>query len=86
MPQIIPIRELKNTNSIAEMCKRADEPIFVTKNGYGEMVVMSMEFYEKLFRQLELYRELAVSERQVAEGKTKNAKAALDDLRTKYDL
>ena len=48
MPQIIPIRDLKNTSEISQRCHAANEPIFVTKNGYGDMVVMSMEAYEKI--------------------------------------
>ncbi|QVK19007.1 type II toxin-antitoxin system Phd/YefM family antitoxin [Mycoplasmatota bacterium] len=47
MPQIIPIRELKNTASISKLVNESKEPIFVTKNGYGSMVMMSMEVYEK---------------------------------------
>ncbi len=47
MPQIIPIKELKNTSEISEMCHGADEPIYITKNGYGDMVIMSMEVYER---------------------------------------
>ena len=47
MPQIIPIRDLKNTSEISEICHRSDEPVFVTKNGYGDMVIMSIETYEK---------------------------------------
>ena len=47
MPQIIPIKELKNTSEISEMCHYSDEPIYVTKNGYGDMVIMSMELYEQ---------------------------------------
>ena len=35
MPQIIPIKELKNTSEISEMCHRTEEPIYITKNGYG---------------------------------------------------
>ena len=46
MPKIITIKELKNTSDISEMCHRTDEPIYVTKNGYGDMVIMSMESYE----------------------------------------
>ena len=46
MPQIIPIKDLKNTSEISEMCHKTDEPIYVTKNGYGDMVIMSMEIYE----------------------------------------
>ena len=47
MPQIVPISHLKNTSEISEMCHSAREPIFITKNGYGDMVIMSMENYEK---------------------------------------
>ena len=43
MPRIIPIRDLKNTAAIYEMCSSSKEPIFITKNGYGKMVLMSME-------------------------------------------
>ena len=52
MPRIIPIRELKNTNNISEICRSTNEPVFVTKNGYGELVVMSMETYEEQLRRL----------------------------------
>ena len=38
MPQIIPIKELKNTSEISEMCHRTEEPIYITKNGYGDML------------------------------------------------
>lgn len=49
MPQIIPIKDLKNTSEISDMCHKTDEPIYITKNGYGDMVIMSMEIYESLF-------------------------------------
>lgn len=51
MPQIIPIKDLKNTSEISDMCHKAEEPIYVTKNGYGDMVIMSMETYESTMRQ-----------------------------------
>ena len=50
MPQIIPIKELKNTTKVSEMCHASEEPVFVTKNGYGDMVLMSMETYEAKMR------------------------------------
>jgi len=46
MPQIIPIKDLKNTATISEKCNSSNEPIFITKNGYGDMVLMSMRLYE----------------------------------------
>ena len=52
MPQIIPIKDLKNTSEISDMCHKAEEPIYVTKNGYGDMVIMSMETYESTMRQI----------------------------------
>jgi len=56
MAQIIPIKELKNTAAISEMCKNADEPIFITKNGYGDMVLMNIEVYNRTMEQLELLK------------------------------
>ncbi len=86
MPQIIPIKELKNTNGISEMCHNSKEPIFVTKNGYGDMVFMSIDTYEELFRKLELYKEIAISEKQYQEGKYKDARLVLSEIEKKYDL
>ena len=48
MPQIRPITDLRNTNEISELCHASKEPIFITKNGYGDLVVMSIEAYEAL--------------------------------------
>lgn len=56
MPQIIPIKDLKNTSEVSDMCHMAKEPLFVTKNGYGDMVIMSMGIYESTMRQLTMYR------------------------------
>ena len=75
MPQIIPIKDLKNTSEISEMCHKAEEPIYITKNGYGDMVIMSMENYEKTMRRLNVYRELEISEQQITEGRTKDARS-----------
>ena len=54
MPRIIPIRDLKNTAAISQMCNESTEPIYVTKNGYGDMVLMSMKAYEEKLMMLEL--------------------------------
>ena len=86
MPQIIPIKDLKNTSDISELCHKAKEPVFVTKNGYGDMVIMSMDFYEGLMNRLNLYKELELSECQIQEGKTKDARESLKELKEKYAL
>ncbi len=86
MPQIIPIKELKNTVKVSELCHKQQEPIFVTKNGYGDMVLMSMDVFENMKRRLELYQELFVSQRQFEKGEVKDAYEALEGLGDKYDL
>lgn len=47
MPRIIPINELKNTANISKFVEDSNEPVFITKNGYGSMVIMSIEVYER---------------------------------------
>lgn len=86
MPQIIPIKDLKNTSDISEMCHRTDEPIFVTKNGYGDMVIMSIESYEHMMKQLKMYEDIEVSERQIKEGKVKDARESLLSIRKRYGI
>lgn len=86
MPQIIPIKDLKNTTKISELCHTSAEPIYITKNGYGDMVVMSIETYESMAKKDQIYKELEISEKQLAEGKTSPAKESLSHLRVKYDL
>ena len=48
MPIIIPITDLRNTTKISELCHGKNEPVFITKNGYSDLVIMSMEAYEAL--------------------------------------
>lgn len=86
MPRIIPIRDLKNTAAISQMCSESTEPIYVTKNGYGEMVLMSMKAYEEKFAMLELYEKLEKAEEEIKAGKTQNAKEALKRLREEYHV
>jgi len=86
MPQIIPIKELKNTSEISDLCHKAQEPIYITKNGYGDMVIMSMETYEKTMHRIAMYKSIEISERQIEEGKVKDAKTSLSEMREKYGI
>ena len=86
MPQIIPIRDLKKTAEISDMCHNSEEPIYITKNGYGDMVIMSMEPYEKNMRKYLKYKDIEVSEKEIEEGKVKEAKSALQGMRAKYGI
>ena len=50
MPLIIPIKDLRNTTEISNLAHKEQEPIFVTKNGYNDLVVMSSELYDTFAR------------------------------------
>lgn len=62
MPIIRPISDLRNNfNDISEICHKEAEPVFITKNGQGDLVVMSMALYEKQQALIELYEKLSVN-------------------------
>ncbi|WP_338547882.1 type II toxin-antitoxin system Phd/YefM family antitoxin [Emergencia sp. JLR.KK010] len=86
MPRIIPIRDLKDTAAISQMCNESMEPVYITKNGYGDMVIMSMKAYEEKLWMQEIYAKLAEAEAEVSEGKLVEARTALNDLRGNYGL
>lgn len=86
MMNIIPIRDLKDTSKISELCHQSSEPIFITKNGYGDMVIMSMKTYEEKLLTLDVYSKIEEAEEDILEGKTLDAKAALKELRTKLNV
>ena len=86
MPQIIPIKDLKNTSEISEMCHNSDAPSYITKNGYGDMVIMGMEVYERTMRQLAIYRDVEVSEQQIETGHVRDARTALAEMKKKYGI
>ncbi|MEK6566564.1 MAG: type II toxin-antitoxin system Phd/YefM family antitoxin [Bacteroidota bacterium] len=69
MPVIKPISDLRNkANKISELAHKSDEPIFITKNGVGDMVVMSMAQYGKLQLKLELFSKLAAAQAERVKG------------------
>ena len=85
MPQIVPIKELRNTNEISKLCHAVKEPIFITKQGYGDLVVMSVETYDKLVGIAKTDVAIASSEAEIAAGgELIEAKSALGELRKKH--
>ena len=84
--QIIPIRDLKNTTEISDRCHNSTEPIYITKNGYGDMVIMSIETYETTMKQLEMYQQILLSEQHIQEGRIKDANQSLKEMRERYGL
>lgn len=86
MPQIIPIRDLKDTTAVSMLCKENDEPVFVTKNGYGDMVIMSMETYERTLLVNSVLEKAEKAEQDILAGRVTNAKSALANLREQYGI
>ena len=85
MPLIRPITDLRNTNEISEICNSRKEPIFITKNGYGDLVVMSIATYESMLETAETDSAIAEAEVEYSvTGKLHDAKAALQSLRRKH--
>jgi prevent-host-death family protein len=83
MPVIRPISDLRNkANKISELAHKSGEPIFITKNGEGDMVVMSMAQYSKIQLKLDLFSKLAVAQVQRASGnKGRSLSAVMKDIR-----
>ena len=84
MPKIIPIRDMRNTAKLSELCNQSDEPIFITKNGYGDMVVMSMAAYEQQFASVDMYTKIMEGKAQADRGELLDGPATLAQLRGKY--
>jgi prevent-host-death family protein len=85
MPIIRPISDLRNkANKISELAHKSDEPIFITKNGEGDLVVMSIAQYAKIQLKLDLFGKLAVAQAQRASGdRGRSLSAVMREIRTR---
>ena len=69
MPTIRPISYLRNNaNEISDFCRRTGEPVYITRNGTGDLVVVSIEEYERQQALIDLYGKLALAEHEIASG------------------
>ena len=85
MPQIRPISDLRNTTEIADLCHAKQEPVFITKNGYGDLVIMSMETYDALMETAATDAAIAEAEAELEQtGELLDARSELAALRRKY--
>ena len=85
MPQIRPITDLRNTTEITDICHAKREPVFITKNGYGDLVIMSMEAYEDLIDTASIDAAIGKAESEYAKThESHDARAALASLRRKH--
>ena len=86
MPVIVPVRDLKDTNKISELCNREKRPVFVTKNGYGDMVIMSMAYYEEALGRNAVYAKLEEARADVAAGRVKPLRTTIARKRAKFNV
>lgn len=85
MPQIRPITDLRNTTEISELCHAKREPLFITKNGYGDLVVMSIETYEELIETVQMDAAINKAEKEFEDdGILLDAQEVLSSLRRKH--
>lgn len=84
--QIIPMRDLKNTVEVERRCAEENGPIFVTKNGYGGLVVMDIDYYEKTMRKMYEAKTILDGLEDVKSGNTVDADAAISSIRSKYGI
>ena len=85
MPVIVPVRDLKNTTRISELCNSEKRPVFITKNGYGDMVIMSMAFYEESIGSNAVYAKLEEARADIAAGRVKPLRTVLARQRAKVN-
>jgi PHD/YefM family antitoxin component YafN of YafNO toxin-antitoxin module len=86
MPVIVPVRDLKDTNRISELCNSEKRPVFITKNGYGDMVIMSMAFYEEAIGRNAVYAKLEEAESDIVSGRVKPLRKVLARQRKKFNV
>lgn len=85
MPKILPISDLRNNfNEISHICHQDEEPVYITKNGKGDMVVTSLSYFEKLQAKIDLYEKLAVAEADFSNGDTISHENLMKELKERY--
>lgn len=84
--KIIPMRDLKNTVEVERLCAEENGPVFVTKNGYGRLVVMDIDYYEKTMRKTDEAKTILDDLKDVKSENTVEGDAAISNIRNKYGI
>ena len=84
--QIVPMRDLKNTVEIERLCADENGPVFVTKNGYGRLVVMDIDYYERTMRKIDEANQINKGIADYEAGKVVDGKNSLKKLRAKHGI
>ena len=84
--QIVPMRDLKNTVEIERLCSESNEPVFITKNGYGRLVVMDIDYYEKTMRKIDEANIVNKGLDDYEQGRVTDGKETVAKLRAKHGI
>ena len=84
--QIIPMRDLKNTVEIERRCAEENGPVFITKNGYGRLVVMDIDYYERTMSKLYEAKTILDVLEDVKSGNTVDGDTAISNIRSEYGI
>lgn len=85
LPKILPVNELKNTANIIKTCRESSVPIVITKNGYGEAVMMSVELYEEMFAKMQAATQINAGLDEIEKGaEPMEGKEFFNSMRRKY--
>ena len=85
LPKVLPVNELKNTATIMKTCKESKVPIVITKNGYGEAVMMSIELFEEMFAKVQAAALINDGLKDAENGaQPKEGREFFSDLKSKY--
>lgn len=84
--KIIPMRDLKNTVEIERLCAEENGPVFVTKNGYGRLVVMDLDYYEKTMRKMDEAKTILDGLKDIKSENTVEGDTAISNIRNKYGI
>ena len=84
MATIVPVTEMRDTNKFTEKCKNSNEPIFVTKNGYGDIVCMSMELYESMMEKIDVQKMINDAMLQMKNNEVIDGKDFIKELKDTY--
>ena len=86
MPTILPIKDLRDTTRVSELAHESGEPVFITKNGYGDMVVLSMEAYDSMVARIAVHDQIAAGAAQAGRWELSDGPAVMAALGAKYGL
>ena len=84
--RIVPMRDLKNTVEIERLCADENGPVFVTKNGYGRLVVMDIDYYERTMKKVVESTIIKEGLDDIEAGRVKDGISAVNDIRARYGI